>query len=68
MNCEMQVSVCVVSQLTMGDIKAELDSHSDTESTSLISDEENVERTSTTIPIMKCEAEVSFFFFLDVIV
>jgi hypothetical protein len=62
-NCAIQVSVCVVSQLTMGDVKVELDSHSDAESTSLISDNENVEGTSVTIPIMKCEAEVSFFFF-----
>ncbi|XP_033608007.1 uncharacterized protein LOC117282444 isoform X3 [Cryptotermes secundus] len=46
-------------KLTMCDIKAELDSHSDAESTSLISDEENVDRTSTTIPIMKCEAELN---------
>jgi hypothetical protein len=46
----------------MDDIKVELDLHSDTESTSLISDDENVEGTSVTVPIMKCEAEVSVFF------
>jgi hypothetical protein len=45
----------------MDDVKMELDIHSDTESTSLISDDENVEGTSVTIPVMKCEAEVSFF-------
>jgi hypothetical protein len=63
-NCEIQVSVIVVSQLTMGDVKAEFDSHSDAESTSLINDDENVEGTSVTAPIMKCEAEVSLFFLM----
>jgi hypothetical protein len=61
--CEIEVSMCVVLQLTMDDIKEELDLHTDTESTSVISDDENVEGTSSTIPIMKCEAEVSFFFY-----
>jgi hypothetical protein len=60
---EIRTPVCVVSQPTMDDIKVELDLHSDTESTSLISDDENVEGTSVTVPIMKCEAEVSVFFF-----
>jgi hypothetical protein len=46
----------------MGDVKVELDLHSDAESTSLINEDENVEGTSMTIPIMKCEAEVGFFF------
>jgi hypothetical protein len=46
----------------MDDVKVELDSHSDAESTSLIDDDENVEGTSMTIPILKCETQVSFFF------
>jgi hypothetical protein len=43
----------------MDEVKVELDSHSD-ESMLLTSDDENDEARSVTIPIMKCEAEVSF--------
>lgn len=37
----------------------EPDSHSDGESVSMISDDENEEGGSVTIPIMNCEAQVS---------
>lgn len=53
----------VVGQLAMDEVKVELDSHSGSESMLLTSDDENDEARSVTIPIMKCEAEVSFFFF-----
>jgi len=52
--------VFVVGQLAMDEVKVELDSHSGSESTLLTSDDENDEARSVTIPIMKCEAEVSF--------
>jgi hypothetical protein len=42
----------------MAEVKVELDSHSENESVSLTSDDENVEGSSITIPIMKCKAEV----------
>ena len=50
----------VVGQLTMDEVKVELDSHSGSESMLPTSDDENDEARSVTIPIMKCEAEVSF--------
>jgi hypothetical protein len=43
----------------------ELAPRSDSDSSSLSSDDENVEGTSVTIPIMKCEAEVSVLFWCD---
>lgn len=46
-------------QLAMDEVKVELDSHSDSESTLLTSDDENDEVRSVTIPIMKCEAELN---------
>jgi hypothetical protein len=52
--------VFVVGQLAMDEVKVEMDSHSGSESMLQTSDEENDEARSGTIPIMKCEAEVSF--------